>query len=142
MREQVMRIEYVALTIPDKPGEGAKITSELRKRSINLLALHAFPTTGGKAQFDIVPENMDAFLKTAKEMGWKTGEKKAAFLIQGDDRIGAMAEIHGRLAETGISIVAATSITAGNGRYGCLLWVKPADVAKAARALETTVGVR
>jgi hypothetical protein len=137
-----MRIEYVPLTIPDKPGEGAKITSELRKRNINLLALHAFPTTGGKAQFDIVPENMETFQRIAKELGWKLGERKAAFLIQGEDRIGAMADIHERLGDAGISITAATGITAGNGRYACLLWVKPADVQKAARALEVTVGVR
>ncbi len=142
MKEQIIRIEYVPITVPDRPAEGAKITAELRKRGINLLAIHGFPITGGKAQIDLVPEDMTSFTKTAKEMNWTMGPKKTAFLIQGEDRVGAVADIHERLAGAGISVIAATGVTAGNGRFGCILWVSPADVEKTARTLEVGVGVR
>lgn len=142
MKEQVIRVEYVPVTVPDRPGEGAKITTELRKRGINLLAIHGFPVPDGKAQIDLVPEDMGQFTKVAKEMNWSTGPKKTAFLVRGEDRVGGMADLHERLAGAGISVIAATAVTAGSGRFGCILWVSPADVEKTARILDVGVGVR
>ncbi len=135
MTDQVRTVSYFAVTVDDKPGEGARITKEIKKRGINLLAVHGFPTQGGKTQVDLVPEDSKAFTRAAQELGWSVGAGKAAFLIQGEDRAGAMAEIYERLAKSGINLIAATGIAAGKGRYGCLLWVAPADVEAATRAL-------
>lgn len=63
-------------------------------------------------------------------MGPKTG-----FLIQGEDRPGAVAELIAKLAEAKINVTAYDAVAAGEGRYGALLWVKPQDVQKAARVL-------
>ncbi len=40
-----------------------------------------------------------------------------------------------KLADARINVVATDAVTAGKGRYGAILWVKPKDVAKAARVL-------
>ncbi|UCG12895.1 MAG: hypothetical protein JSU72_20915 [Deltaproteobacteria bacterium] len=40
-----------------------------------------------------------------------------------------------KLATKKINVTAADAVAAGKGRYGMILWVKPKDYAKAARAL-------
>ncbi len=55
--------------------------------------------------------------------------------MQGDDRLGAIHEVIGKLAEARISMTALDAVTAGAGRYGAMFWVKSRDVAKAARIL-------
>jgi len=142
MRDQAKKVDYFALTVDDRPGAGATITSELKKRGINLIALHGFPTGTGKAQIDLVPEESAAFMRAAKDLGWNVTEKKTAFLIQGEDRVGALAEIHDQLAQSKISIVAETGISAGGGRYGCILWVAPKDVETTASILGAEALVR
>ena len=142
MKDQAKRVEYFALTIDDRPGEGARITAELKKRGINLLAFHGFPTGTGKAQIDLVPEDIPGFMRAASDLGWKLGEKKVAFLIQGQDRVGAMAEIHDQLAQAKINLVAETGICAGGGRYGCILWVAPKDAETTATILGAGALVR
>ena len=57
------------------------------------------------------------------------------FLIEGDDRVGAMAQLLARLGAAGINVTATSATRTGMGRYGALLWVKPRDVKKAAEVL-------
>ena len=51
-------------------------------------------------------------------------------------KVGAMADIVGKLAEAKINITAVDAVSTGLGRYGAILWVKPRDVKKAAKLLE------
>jgi hypothetical protein len=57
------------------------------------------------------------------------------FLAQGDDRVGALTQILGKLAQAKINVVALDAVTAGKRRYGAMFWVKAKDVAKASRVL-------
>jgi predicted amino acid-binding ACT domain protein len=61
--------------------------------------------------------------------------RKTAFLVRGDDRVGALTSVMGRLAKAKINIVSVQAVTAGKRRFGAILWVKPKEVAKASRAL-------
>ena len=60
-------------------------------------------------------------------------------MIQGDDRVGAIADVVGTLANAKINVTAIDAI-AIDGRYGALCWVAARDVKKAAQALGDTVG--
>ena len=142
MRDSVKAVGYYAITVDDRPGEGARITSELKKRNLNLLAVHGFPIAGGKAQIDLVPEDPAAFSRTARELGWTLGEKRTALLIQGEDRVGALTDVHQQLAQANINLVAETAVSAGNGRYACILWVPAKDVEKATSILGAEALVR
>jgi predicted amino acid-binding ACT domain protein len=62
-------------------------------------------------------------------------EAKQAFLIQGDDRVGAVADATAKLGGANVNITAAAAIAAGSGSYGMILWVAPADYESAAGAL-------
>ncbi len=134
MPDTIRRVDYYYVMAPDKPGEGARILSALRDAGVSLLAVHAFPSAR-KSQIDFVPADAVAFLAAAKNAKLKLSKPKTVFLIEGDDRVGALAPTLSRLGDAKINVTAVTAVRTGPGRYGALLWVKPKDVRKAAETL-------
>jgi hypothetical protein len=134
MAETVRIMDYYYVTVPDKPGEGARILDELRRAGVNLVAYSGFPSGRG-AQLDFIPADSAAFKAVAKQKKWKVKGPKRAFIIEGDDRIGACAAVLDRLAAAKLNVTAMDAVAAGGGRYGAILWVKPRDVKKAAAIL-------
>jgi hypothetical protein len=134
MADTVQRVQYFYTEVPDKPGEGAKALSVLKEAGVNLLAFSGFPK-GRRAQMDFIPTDQTAFKAAARKAKLKLVGPKTGFLIQGEDRVGAVAELMTRLADAGINVTAVDAVAAGTGRYGAILWVKPCDVNKAAKAL-------
>ena len=68
-------------------------------------------------------------------MGVRLGPRKTAFLIQGDDRVGALTRVLDTLAKARINVTAMDAVTAGKKRYGAIFWVKPKDVGRVSRLL-------
>jgi hypothetical protein len=137
MPDEIRQIDYYYTTVPDKPGEASRILSTLHQAGINLLGVSAFPSGTRKSQVDLVPEDSAAFTNAVQSSGLKLSKSKSkiGFLIQGQDRPGAVAEIVNKLAQASISITSVQAFSAGAGRYGGMLWVKAADLSKAAKAL-------
>jgi hypothetical protein len=135
MADRVRRVNYAYLMVPNRPGQGARITDELREAGVNLLAYTAFPTRGGRAQVDLIAEDLGAIRRIARRNGWRLSDARKGFLVQGDDRVGAVHNHLKKLADQKINVTAADAVTAGKGRYGMLLWVRPKDYARAAAAL-------
>jgi len=135
MADKVRRVEYFYATMLDKPGQSEKMLSALTAAGVLLLGYHAFPTGGGQAQVDLIPEDVRKFKQAAGAAGLTLIGPKRAFLITGDDRVGAAAEHAKKLADAKINITAATALGAGSGRYGMIVWVAHADYEKAATAL-------
>jgi hypothetical protein len=137
MADTIRRLQYFALQVADKPGEGARLLQALRDESVNLIAMTGFPA-GKKAQVDLVPEDAAALKAAAKKLKLKLGPAKTCFVIQGDDRVGALTDTFARLAEAKINLVASQAVTAGMGRYGAIFWVNPRDANKTAKLLAAT----
>jgi hypothetical protein len=135
MADTVRGVEYYYVTVPDEPGEGQRILSALKDRGVNLLAYLGFPLGGGQSQTDLVPEDPESLGDAAEQAGITLSGAKRAFLIQGDDRVGAVADTTAKLAEANINVTAAAATGAGSGRYGMILWVAPADYETAVDAL-------
>jgi len=135
MPDEIKRIDYYYASVPDKPGEGARILGALRDAGVNLLGVSAFPHGARRSQLDLIPEDSATFTKAARAAGLKVSTKKSGFLIQGEDRPGAVADFAKRLAEAKINVTSVQVFCAGSGRYGGMLWVKPPDLPKAAKAL-------
>ncbi len=134
MADTVRKLDYFALQVPDKPGEGARILEGLRAHGVNLIAFTGFPN-GRRAQVDLVPERTAALRAAARKLKLALGPRKTCFVIQGDDRVGALTATVEKLAEAGINMTALDAVTAGKGRFGAVFWVKPKDVARVARLL-------
>ena len=130
----IRKAEYYTTKVSQRPGAGAKLLAALKAARVNLLAFHGFPERGG-AQVDFFPQNGARFRRAAAKAGVRVSKRKTAFLVQGADRVGALTGALGRLAAARINLVALSAVTAGRGRYGMLFWVRPKDVARAARAV-------
>jgi hypothetical protein len=134
MADIVRKADYYSMEVANKPGEGAACLKTLKDAGVSLLAFTGFPS-GRKAQVDFITDDSASLKTVAKNNKWKLSARKTVFLLQGEDRVGAVHDVISKLAEAGISITALDAVTAGEGRYGAMFWVKPADVAKAARLL-------
>jgi hypothetical protein len=135
MADTVQRVEYHYVTVPDSPGEGDRILSVLKESGVDLLAFLGFPAASGQSQLDLVPDDPESLRAAAERAGLALSEAKRAFLVQGDDRVGAAADTTAKLAAAGIGITAAAATSAGSGRYGMIVWVAPSDYDRAAEAL-------
>jgi len=138
MADVVKRVEYYYTVVSDRAGTGARILSALKAGRVNLLAFTGFPSGVGRAQLDFVPTNTRTFLNAARKARIKLVGPKTAFLVQGQDRSGALAEAISKLAKAHINITATDAVSGGRKRYGAVIWVKPRNVTQAAKVLKAT----
>ena len=76
MPDEIKRIDYYYASVPDKPGEGARILAALRGAGVNLLGVSAFPHGAGRSQLDLIPEDSVMCAKAAKTAGLKLSQEK------------------------------------------------------------------
>jgi len=135
MPDRVRKVNYCYPIVPNRAGQGARLLAELKRAGVNLLAYSGFPVGGGSSQLDLVLEDMGPLRRLARRNGWRLSKVKKGFLIQGTDEVGAVHRHLQKLAKAGINVIAADAVAAGKGRYGMILWVKPRDYGRAAKAL-------
>lgn len=133
MADIIRVVEYFYLTIADKPGEAGRVLKVLADAGVNLVAVSGFPEAR-RAQLDLIPADPAAFKQVAKQAKWKVVGPKRGFLVQGDDRIGAIGDLLERLGAAGINVTAIDAV-AVDSRYGAIFWVAAKDVKKAAALL-------
>ena len=133
MADTIRVVDYFYVTVSNKPGEGARLLDTLRQEGVNLLAFSAFPE-GRKSQADFIPEDAAAFRRAAKKAKWKVTGPKKVFLVQGDDRVGAMADLAGALAAAKVNVTALDAVSV-HGRYGAIFWVAAKDLKKATKVV-------
>jgi hypothetical protein len=134
MADLIRTAHYFKVTIADKSGTLGDMLAPLHDVGVNLLAVHAFPRNR-RTQVDVVPEDPTAFKNIAKSLKLKMQGPKVCFLVEGDDRPGALVELTSQLGLAKINLTAVSAITAGQGRFGAIVWVKTKDVKKAAKLL-------
>ncbi|MFC1874006.1 hypothetical protein ACFLYX_01755 [Chloroflexota bacterium] len=131
----VQRVDYYYTEIPNRAGVGAEVLNALKTVGVNLIVYNGFPASTQSAQLVFVPADRDAFFVAAQKAGIKLVGPNVAFLIQGEDRLGAVADVVNKVGQARINITAIQAIAAGEGRYGAIIWVKPQDVGKTAQIL-------
>ena len=134
MSDAIRKVEYFTANVSNKPGAALSALKALRDANVNLLAFSGFPSAG-RAQIDFIPEDSAALKAAVKKAKLKLSSKKTGFLIQGSDRVGALLDTLDKLARAKINVTAMDAVSAGEGRYGAIFWVKPKDVAKTAKLL-------
>jgi len=133
--DRVRKVSYCTCEVRALPGRAATALEALRDAGVDLLAFTGFPLGGGRAQLDFVAASLAGVRRVARREGWRLSRPKRGFLIHGSDRPGAVHQHLARLADARINVTAVDAVTAGAGRFGAIVWVKPRDYARAARAL-------
>jgi hypothetical protein len=135
MAATIRRATYYHATVKDEPGEGYRLLALLAASNVNLLAFNAIPMGHDHTQLMLFPEHPELLARLAAEKGIGLSGPHPAFLIRGDDKLGALVEIHEKLAGARINVYASSGVTADCGRYGYLLYVSPRDFENAAIVL-------
>jgi hypothetical protein len=137
----VRTVEYFYTRVDDKLGKAYELLAHLASEEINLVAFSAIPYGARQCELTLFPERPGDLEHIARKHGWALTGPQHAFLIQGDDRLGAFADIHRHLLDANVSIYASTGVTDGQGFYGYVIYVKEADFAAAAHALHSAIAV-
>ena len=138
MLESVKNIDYYYTIVADRPGEARRLLDFLSAEQVNLLALTLFPVEEGKSQVDLIPEDPEALKRAAENAQVSLVGPKKAFLLQGEDRIGALYDYHLKLSNAGINVYASNGVVDGTGRFGYVIWVAPADFEEASKVLRSS----
>jgi predicted amino acid-binding ACT domain protein len=136
MAFEIRRVEYFYTTVKDQPGEAYKVLSLLASLGINLLAVTAVPFGPMNTQLTIFPEDTGRLRIEAQKSGLKLEGPQPALLVQGDDKLGALVEVHMKLFEADVNIYASSGVSDGKGSYGYIIYVRPDDYEKAVTALK------
>jgi hypothetical protein len=131
----IRRIDYFYCSVVDQPGEAYKLLSQLEKSGINLLAFTAIPVGPNRTQLTLFPENTTKLTTEAKRTNFALDGPHPVLLVQGDDELGALTEIHQILYEANVNVYASNGVTDSRGSFGYLLFVRPEEYERAASAL-------
>src|SRR5258705_5588422 len=123
-------------TVKYQPGEAYKLLSLLWSLGINLLVITAVPFGPMNTQLTIFPEDTGKLRSEAQKSGLKLDGPQPALLVQGDDKLGAVAEVHMKLYEANVNVYASSGVADGKGRYGYVIYVRPDDYETAVAALK------
>jgi len=136
MAFRIRRLDYFYTTVKDQPGEAYTVLSELAKLGVNLLAISSVPMGPATTQMTLFPEDAHRLTTAAQHAGMSLSAGQQAFLVQGDDELGALAQVHAKLATARVNVFASTGVTDGKGHYGYIIYVRPEDFERAAKALD------
>ena len=134
MGHTVRCIEYFHVTVKDLPGESWGVLAHLADAGVNLLAFNAVPVGSTVAQLTLFPEDPAPLVAFASRTGLRLSGQARALLIQGDDEVGALVDVHRRLADARVNVYASNAVAVGGGRYGYVIHVR-ADEFDAAASL-------
>lgn len=133
----VQTVEYFYARIAQKPEKAYELLAQLAREEISLLAFSAVPFGSHHVELTLFPDNPEHMLSAGKKLGWDLTGPQHAVLIQGDDHLGALADIHQCLDQAGVRVYASSGVTDGAGHFGYVIYFMEDDHLEAARALAT-----
>lgn len=131
----INRIAYFNTTVRDQPGEAYRTLQMLADLGVNLLAFTATPIGPASAQLTLFPDDPSFMTETASKAGLQLDGPHPALLVQGDDKLGALAQIHESLFAANVNVYASSGVTDGRGGFGYVVYVRPDQFDQACKAL-------
>jgi hypothetical protein len=135
MAVHISRVEYYYASTEDRPGATYQILHALAEAGVNMLAFSAIPVGPSRAQLTLFPAESDGLLRVAPRLGLSLSQPQRAILVEGDDELGALGDVHRKLYDAKVNVFASSGVTAGQGRFGYLLYVRPEDYERAVSVL-------
>lgn len=133
----IRSVEYFYANVRDELGAAYRVLAQLAELGIDLLAFTAVPSGPTLAQFTLVPRESRKLVAQSRAAGLPLDGPYHAFLVQGDDELGALATVHEQLVHADIDIFASSGVSDGKGAFGYLIYVREDQFERAATALGT-----
>ena len=115
MAHRIRRVEYYYTTVEDQPGEAYNLLARLASLGVNLLAFTAIPVGPIRTQMTLFPDESARLESAAAGAGLALDGPYPALLVQGDDELGALVDIHQQLFQSRVNVYASTAVTEGKG---------------------------
>ncbi|MGC9319772.1 MAG: ACT domain-containing protein [Armatimonadota bacterium] len=131
MSHTIRQVTAVVMQVEDRVGMLHEVLCVLRDAGVNMLAIASQRRQGTALM--AIPENPQKVRQLAAQHGVHL-QTRQVFLVEGDDRVGALCGITEAIANAGISIEDIAAISAAN-RYAAVLTFADADLEAAAEAL-------
>ncbi len=135
MAVRIYTLPYYTCLAQDIPGEACRLLAKLASEEVNLLAFTAIPSGEGRTQLIIYPLNPVWLGDVVRREGLQLHGPQYAFIVHGDDELGALVEMHRKLSEAGINVEKSTGLADGKGGYRYILHVRADDFERAADLL-------
>ncbi|MFW6437468.1 MAG: ACT domain-containing protein [Armatimonadota bacterium] len=131
MGHSIRRVTAAVMQIKDEVGELHRVLSVLEKAGINMLAIASQRRRGTALM--AIPENVNSVRDLAGDQGVHLTTRQV-FLIEGDDRVGALVDITKTLSDAGVNIEDIAALSAAR-RYAAVITFADADLEAASEAL-------
>ena len=135
MAARIRKVACYDTTIRDVPGEAYRVLSLLAQEGVDLMAFQAVPMGPDTTRITMFTDGEGALPRVAESAGLVLSGPQYAFLVQGDDEMGALARIHKQIYDAEVNVFASWGVTDGQGGFGYVLYVRREAIDKAAAAL-------
>ncbi|MEJ2193437.1 MAG: hypothetical protein P8X73_01090 [Ignavibacteriaceae bacterium] len=135
MAIKIRKTEYFYTSIQRQPGEAYKILTQFAQFGVNLLAFNAIPMGPDRTQFTLFPEDSNLLSRAAEKFGFTIDGPHPALLVQGDDELGALTDIHKKLFDANVNVYSSNGVTDGKGSFGYVLYIRPEEYESAVAAV-------
>ena len=131
---RAQRVRYFKIHLENKPGSLLRIMQQLKAKNLGLRGLWGYATDGPSAELYVVPKDPEK-LRNLWTASGILEEEGVGFWFRGVDRTGALNRSLEALALAGVNIDCVDAVAAG-GHFSSFIWISPADIDKAAKALK------
>ena len=131
MGHTIRQVTAAVMQVEDRAGVLNRVLCVLRDSGVNMLAIASLRRQGTSLM--AIPENVDTVRGLAAQQGVHLNTRQV-FLVEGDDRVGALCDITKAIADAGINIEDVAALSAAR-RYAAVLTFADADLEAAAKAL-------
>ena len=135
MAFSIRRADYYYIMVEAEPDGGYKLLSAFAELGVNLLAFTGVPFGPLRSQLTLFPDDALKMEDAAKKAGIALDGPHPALLVQGDDKLGTLAEIHEKLYDANVHVVASSGVADGRGGYGYVIYVHPDEIDLATSAV-------
>lgn len=112
-----------------------KLLTTLANLGISLLAFTAVPIGPLHTHLTLFPGDTGKLAREAQKARLVLDGPHPALLVQGDDELGALAELHKRLSDARVNVYASTGVADGRGSFGYIIYVRPEEYDRAVVSL-------
>src|SRR5580658_5948019 len=104
MALNVRTAEYFYIRIENSRERAWELLAQLASEEVSLLAFSAVPFGPDYVELTIFPDRADVFIQLTNSLGLVVAGPQHALLVQGDDQLGALADIQRMLLEADVEI--------------------------------------
>jgi hypothetical protein len=136
MKARIRFVPYYYARIEGDPDAAYDWLKELASAEVDLLAFSAVPYGPNQVELTMFPVEPEALQRSGLAHGTHLTGPFHALLVQGDDRLGALSDLHRELRDAGVNVYASSGVTDGEGRFGYIVYVREQDSRAAAEIVQ------